>query len=80
MTDTLSFCDLDIIAWLLHEQFEPIERIEERNRFYLLFDKTSELQEAMSLYHGEVTIRLTEYSRQRSRAKSLLFRGGELGA
>ncbi|GAF78909.1 unnamed protein product [marine sediment metagenome] len=80
MSETLSLCDLDILAWLLHEGFEPTDRTEERGRFYLLFEKTSEIQEAMSLYHGEVTLRLTEYARHRSRAKAMLFRpSGDLG-
>lgn len=81
MTETLSLCDLDILAWLLHEDFEPTNRTEEKKgRFFLVFEKTPEIQEAMSMYHGEVTIRLTEYNRQRSRAKAMLFRpSGDLG-
>lgn len=74
MNDTLSFCDLDILAWLLHEELEPIDRIEEKTRFYLRFEQTQKLQEAMAQYHGEVNIRLTEYNRHRSRAKIMLFR------
>jgi len=80
MPEPLSLCDLDILAWLLHEGFEPTDRTEERGRFYLLFEKTGAIQDAMSQYHGEITIRLTEYNRHRSRAKAMLFRpSGDLG-
>ncbi len=85
MPEPLSLCDLDILAWLLHEGFEPTDRTEEHEksgkvRFYLIFDNTVEIQEVMSTYHGEVTVRLTEYNRHRSRAKAMLFRpSGDLG-
>ena len=69
--------DLDVIAWLTHNDVTHIDRVvtQPNRRIKLVFASSPRLRELIYAFETEATLCLRDYCRARTKAKRLLYGG-----